>query len=158
MSDIGIVSLHRRLDLKEKRINYDLAYKQILDLSGNPQESVSGSFMKDFEAQFNDSIPTEVNDDVISHADSNDLIFTDTELNDHERLRSLSSNIYSLVHSVQPKEVAMGLFQDTYNYWKNHNSYTELEDLFQGNSALYENAIDFINQFKKGGVIDVDID
>ena len=95
LSDIGIVSLHRRLDLKEKRINYDLAYKQILDLSGNPRESVSGSFMKDFEAQFNDSIPTEVNDDVISHADSNDLIFTDTELNDHERLRSLSSNIYS---------------------------------------------------------------
>lgn len=150
LSDIGIVSLHRRLDLKEKRINYDLAYKQILDLSGNPQESVSGSFMKDFEAQFNDSIPTEVNDDVISHADSKDRIFTDTELNDHDRLRSLSSNIYSLVHSVQPKEVAMGLFQDTYNYWKNHNSYTELEDLFQGNSALYENAIDFINQFKKG--------
>lgn len=41
LSDIGIKSPHRSLDLKALRINYDNAYNQLLELMDNGQQAAS---------------------------------------------------------------------------------------------------------------------
>lgn len=167
LSDIGIKSPHRSLDLKALRINYDNAYNQLLELMDDGQHSApvdpfgnddstasdqphgakphlgDEDFMQDF-LQPDDVFGTNdlVNDD--------DQIFTAAELQNQKLLDGTFRVVYTLLAQGLPSERRMRFLKDTHDYWSKpeNNSWKNLANLFDGKPELFDKAKEQILQLK----------
>ena len=172
LSDIGIKSPHRSLDLKALRINYDNAYNQLLELMDDGQEKQADPFgdeaptashgekphladepfMQEF-FQENDVFGTNSMLDNAANKQADDQIFTDSELKDEKITNGAFRLIYQAMTQVQPAELRMSFFKDTNAYWSrpDNNSWENLKDRLSGNEQVFEKLKHNLINLKQGG-------
>lgn len=159
IDDIGIKAPHRNLKLEELRVNYDKAYRQLLDLiDGQESDDISDLHSELNIAMGGSGENLDDNTETNSHQENNDIIFDNTLLNDHQFLADINQVVFEFLDKIHPsQQLRLQMFNHTYDFWRddNHNRWSYLQnELFSDRPDLYQDLAAVmqqrINQLKKG--------
>lgn len=170
IDDIGIKAPHRELKLEERRVNFDKAYKQLLDLiDGEENDNLDSAIdsgikeahdkiVDDNSSQLADKETSEDEELAESNESTGDVIFSEELLNDHQFLADINEVIFEFLDKIHPsQQLRLQMFNHTYDFWRDpsHNRWTYLQnDLFIDRPDLYDDLTAVmkqrIGQLKKG--------
>lgn len=161
IDDIGIKAPHRDIKLEDLRIDFDKAYKQLLDL-------INGIESDDLNSAINTGIKKareELADDNSNRLDSQedsetnkkimdeentDTIFTENLLMNKQFLADINEIIYEALDQIHPsQQLRLQMYNHTYDFWHDpsHNSWTYLkDDLFSDRPDLYDEVTAIMKQ------------
>ena len=161
IDDIGIKAPHRDIKLEDLRIDFDKAYKQLLDL-------INGIESDDLNSAINTGIKKareELADDNSNRLDSQedsetnkkimdeentDTIFTENLLMNKQFLADINEIIYEVLDQIHPsQQLRLQMYNHTYDFWHDpsHNSWTYLkDDLFSDRPDLYDEVTAIMKQ------------